>query len=61
MNKFLGYDNINVNVIKKIYDEIKTPLINIFNLSMKTEIFPDKSKIGRVSPIFKNGSETFFN
>ena len=61
MNLFPGYDNINVNVIKRIYDEMKTPLINIFNLSMKTGIFPDKSKIGRVSPIFRNGSETFFN
>ena len=40
-DKILGSENINVNVIKKIYDEVKVPLINIFNLSLSTE-FPDK-------------------
>ena len=30
----------------------KTSLINIFNISLNTEIFSDKSKIARVSPIF---------
>ena len=55
MNKIPGYDHTNVNLIKKIYDEIRAPLIDIFNLSLKPGIFPDKSKIGRVSPIFNNG------
>ena len=59
MNTTPGYDDTNVNVIKKIYDEIKTPLINIFNLSIKTGIFPDKPNIGAVSPVFTNGSKTF--
>ena len=56
-NKTPGYDNINVNVVKKIYEELKTPLMRIFNLSLNTGIFPDKLKIGKVSPIFKNGEK----
>ena len=28
-NKTPGYDNINVNVVKKIYEELKTPLMRI--------------------------------
>ena len=52
-NKTPGYDNINVNVVKKIYEEWKTLLMHIFNLSLSTGIFPDKIKIAKVSPIFK--------
>ena len=28
-NKTPGYDNINVNIVKKIYEELKTPLMHI--------------------------------
>ena len=54
-NKTPGYDNINVKVVKKIYEELKTPLMRIFNLLLSTGFFPDKLRIGKVSPIFKNG------
>ena len=56
-NKTPGYDNINVNVVKNIYQELKTPLMCIFNLSLSTGIFPDKLKIAKVSPISKNGKK----
>ena len=56
-DKTPGYDNINVNIAKKIYEELKTPLMHIFNLSLSTGIFPDKLKIAKVSPIFKNGEK----
>ena len=56
-NKTPGYDNINVNIVKKIYKELKTPLMRIFNLSLSTGIFPDKLKIAKVSPIFKNSEK----
>ena len=45
-------NDTNAKVTKKNYDEIKTPLIHMFNLSTKTRIFSDKSEIARVSPIF---------
>ena len=50
-NETAGYDNINVNVIKKTYEELKT--LSCVN----TWIFPDKLKIGKVSPILKNGEK----
>ena len=31
--------------------------MRIFNLSLSTGIFPDKLKIAKVSPIFKNGEK----
>ena len=56
-NKTPGYNNINVNIVKKIYEELKTPLMRIFNISLSTGIFPDKLKIAKVSSIFKNGEK----
>ena len=53
-NKTPGYDNININVVKKIYQELKTPLMCVFNLSLSTGIFPNKLKFAKVSPIVKN-------
>ena len=35
-NKTPGYDNINDNVVKKTYEELKTPSMRIFNLSLST-------------------------
>ena len=56
-NKTPSHDNINVNIITKIYEELKTPLMHIFNLLLGTGIFPDKLKTTNVSPIFKNGKK----
>ena len=53
-NKTPGYDNINVNVVKKIYETLRTGLMRIFNVSLSTGIFPEKLKIAKASPIFKN-------
>ena len=61
-NKTPDYDNINVNVVKKVYRESKAPLMHIFNLSLSTGIFPNKLKIAKVSPIFKtNGKDLLTN
>ena len=56
-NKSLGYDNLHVNVIKSMYHELKTPLMNIFSQFLSTGIFPEKLKIAKVLPIFKNGKK----
>lgn len=32
-NKTCDHDNINVNVLKGIFDDIKQPLIHIFNIT----------------------------
>ena len=57
-NKSPGYDNIHVNVIRNRYNKLKTPLMNIFNLSLNTGIFPDRMKVAKVTPIFKKGEKS---
>ena len=42
---------------KSTYHELKIPLMNIFSQSLSTRIFPDKMKIAKVSPVFKNGKK----
>ena len=41
LNKASGVDDININVIKKVFKDIKNPLLFIFNLSINTGKFPD--------------------
>ena len=58
-NKSPGYDNLHVNIIRSMYHELKIPLMNIFSQSLSTGIFPEKMKIAKVSPIFKNGKKNY--
>ena len=60
-HKNTGYDNINVNVVKKTYDELKTALLRSFDLLLSTGIFPDKLKMIKASPILKNGEKDILN
>ena len=57
-NESPGYDNLNVNVMKRMYHELKIPLMNTFSQSLSTGIFPDKMRIAKVSPVFKNGKKS---
>ena len=57
-NKSPGYDNIHVNVIRNVYNEVKTPLMNILNLSLNPGLFPDSMKVTKVTPIFKKGEKS---
>ena len=41
----------------KTYEELKTFLLCIFNLSLRTGIFPDKLKIAKVSPILESSKK----
>ena len=43
-----GYDEISFIVIKKYFSELCEPLKDVFNLSIKTGMFPDKLKIAPV-------------
>ena len=38
-NKSPGNDKLHVNVIRKLYHELKIPLMNIFSLSLKKRNF----------------------
>ncbi|XP_065652667.1 uncharacterized protein LOC136079922 [Hydra vulgaris] len=57
-NKSAGIDQINVNVIKSVFDIIEPSLSHIFNLSLKSGHIPDKLKIAKITPIFKSDDET---
>ena len=52
-HKASGIDEVDVNVIKSVYVQIKTPLLHVFNISMKFALFPKKIKIAKIYPIFK--------
>ena len=55
-NKSADFDEISINVVKRIFDAIESPLCYIFNLSFKDGVFPCKLKIARVTPIYKAGN-----
>jgi hypothetical protein len=58
--KSSGYDNIPMHIIKKSFDIICQPLVNLINLSLATGIFPDKLEIAKVIPIYKMGDTDRF-
>ena len=50
-NKASCYDEIAMKIVKEVLNHISRPLTNLFNLSFTTEIFPDKLKLAKVTPI----------
>ncbi len=53
-----GYDEISNKLLKGIIREISTPLLTVFNLSLKTGVFPDRMKISEVIPVYKAKDKT---
>ena len=41
--------------MKKCFGEINESLEDSFDLSLENRIFPEKNKIAKVTPFFKNG------
>ena len=58
LNKSIGYDEVSFNVIKKCSGSLYKPSLHIFNVSLQNGTFPDELKIARVTPLFKNGSDS---
>ena len=52
-NKSPGYGGISSNIIKQCFDTLNRPLHYIYNISLRTDVFPEEMKIARVTPIFK--------
>ena len=48
-------------LIKKILPVIIKPLKRIFNISLQKGIFPEKMKMAKVIPLFKNGESSHFS
>ncbi|XP_065639566.1 uncharacterized protein LOC136072311 [Hydra vulgaris] len=57
-NKTTGYDAISASIIKDCYELIKDVLLDIFNKSLKTGVFPEKMKVAIITPIFKSGDKS---
>ena len=53
-NSSKGNDDITPSIIKDIISEIALPLTYIFHKSLQNGQFPDKLKIARIVPIYKN-------
>ena len=48
------HDQFDMCLVKKIIPHIVKPLAHICNSSLMNGIFPDRMKIARVIPLFKN-------
>lgn len=55
-NKAIGPDGTPAYILKGCSDHFLKPLHALFNLILRTSTYPDKWKISKVIPIFKNGS-----
>ena len=52
-----GPDGIPSIVLKQCIHELATPLLKIFNLSMRQAVFPAEWKKSFMSPVFKKGEK----
>ena len=57
MSQSKGHDGISSQLVKLINTDISSSITVIINQSLMSEIFPDKLKIAKVTPIFKKGSK----
>ena len=51
-----GFDGVDITLVKNVIHILCYPLCDIINLSLNTGVVPDKLKIAKVIPIYKNGS-----
>ena len=50
-----GFDDISMALLKALIKHLAIPLAYIFNLSFLNGVFPNKCKIAKVIPLYKNG------
>ena len=58
-NKAIGIDNLFGRFLKdgsKVF--IATPIVQIYNLSIKLSAVPDECKIAKLKPLYKKGKKT---
>ena len=48
-----GYDEISYGILKKVRRWVEEEMTDIFNLSIRTGIFPKAWRIGKVKPLYK--------
>ena len=57
-NKSVGIDNLGGRFLKDGAKVLAKSLTQLFNLSIKNSVFPDKCKIAKLKPLYKKGSKT---
>ena len=57
----MGYDEIDIILIKSIAPFVVQPLTDTFNLFIISNEVPDQLKIAKVIPVFKNGDRSQVN
>lgn len=55
-NRAIGPDGIPAYILKGCSEYLLIPLKFLFNLILKTSIYPDKWKLSKVIPVYKSGS-----
>ena len=60
-NKATGIDDISNKILKDNFNILSRYLEETFNFSIKTGVFPDEFKAGKVIPIFKSGEKEDLN
>jgi hypothetical protein len=50
-----GYDDIHKSLVKQCIQLIIGPLTHIYNLSLRSGVFPDEWKLAKVKPLYKKG------
>jgi len=55
-----GVDGIPINILKATTSLIAEPISALINCSLSSGVVPDKLKIGRISPVYKNGEKNYF-
>jgi len=54
-------DGLDMTIVKRTIDCIIKPMTFICNLSIQSGVFPEKMKVAKVVPLFKNGDVHHFN
>ena len=60
-NKRAGNDDVGNYIIKRVAKKIVKPLTLIFNVSISTGVVPNKLKIAKIIPIYKNQDTEIFS
>ena len=55
-NKSPAVDGISSKILKETVEQISTPLLHVFNMSLQEGIVPFDWKEANIIPLFKNGS-----
>lgn len=55
--KSMGPDEIHPKMLKKLKDEISTPLTALMKKSLKQGVLPNDWKVAHITPIFKKGAK----